>query len=277
MDISQNTICTFILFEKITMKNWENDFFQVADIFKNEFDLKYSYFEFSYLIGKELKSKRLKISELNYNKYMDYINKSTIMNISLLENYPKESKNSDPQNYISINRNDNKLYKYSGLYVHMPYDLLSSDYRNNLKKMFLKMLECGSNLGEIKYALLNPMKSDNLNIYYFLGLPSSELTEEEIHRVWAWRDNNEKYDSLIRDIYLANYLTRGHLNGKDGVLKIIENLIGKENIINCIKGTIIYMPLDMKNTELIQKNNIIYDKIREILKNNKMLMAWSGK
>jgi hypothetical protein len=277
MEKSQCTICTFILFNKIEMKSWEKAIFQITDQLKTEFNLKYSFFEFSYLVGGNLKSKRMKINELNHGKYLEYIKNTTIINISLLENYPKESKNSDPQNYISINTNDNKLYKYSGLYIHMPYDILHSDFRNNLKRMFLKMLEYGSMLGEIKYALLNPMQSDNLNIYYFLGLPSSKSNEEERHRIWAWRDNNDKFNTLLRDVYFANYITRGHLNGKENVIKQIEKIIGKENIIKYENGLIFYIPNKAGDSELTQLNNSTYDQIREIFNNNNMLMTWSGK
>lgn len=266
---NQIYICFHFYYDNFKIKNWKDEFFQIADRFQFRFNIKYNRFGFSYE-NNETRSKDYLYTQKNIEKYkQQFKNNARIISIDVCALLDKETYRSNPEFYFRLWKNT-KIKPYADFYLHIEQDIINI---HDWKELFLEIYNLADELGDIKYGLSHPVESEKMPAFLFLGIPSNLLNEEESNRVRKWIDNQNKYKQLIRDIYYANILSNGHIVNNDKMINEIKNVVGNANVIDKGSKKIIYLPylLDEYNFKKEVINNTI-NKIRKIVDDNKKLM-----
>ena len=73
-----------------------------------------------------------------------------------------------------------------------------------------------SSLANIRYGLVDVMQSRKYPGFYFLNSASSiYLTPEEEEDIERWRKQGHRFQTIVRDAYWGNILSKGHWGGDD--------------------------------------------------------------
>ena len=269
-------LCVQFVFHDFLDKNWDQSFFNISEKLESEFDIKYKRFAFSYLQD-EIKLKNLLLNSQNIKKYETIKKNNDIIHISVYSLLSSETPLHNAEFELSINKKYNKIYPNPKLYIHFELHKLNTVFNGNWRKLFTDLLNIANRFGKVKYGLLEPLQKEKGPSFYFLGLPMSTLPEEEKIRVWAWKKNMKNFDTLIRDVYFANFISAGHLHKNEHLLDKVSDLVGSENILSQKEGTIFYLPFELCDiSKKPNEINEIRNNLRKYFATNNLLMINKG-
>lgn len=232
----QVRFCHVIYFTSVFSQKWMEIFNKIALKYAAHVGRELTHFEF-WPRDNKTRCSLLRYIKRNQARLSDESQCSVYKGISF---YSKEKDLFWSPFFISIVKKDQLLIKMGKMKDVVIYDdygsvIIDCDLnylKNNnsecifFSKQFLEDIKVITDLG---YGVISAMEVNKYPRDYFRNSPSSpELTYEEEQEVQIWRREGHRFETLVRDIYWGNVLTRKHWGYDEAREQILLDVLKRE-------------------------------------------------
>ena len=263
-------ICTALYFSKFCLDKWVEQFFDFANDLAVKCNISLEKIECGYEHNKKINFKTFSYSDsgLKILEHFKLNRKIKSLNIYTLLEGDGYFKNPQFQLVASDD------LQFSRIYIQMHSNIFKKIISGSLCQFFDKIIKQVSAFGIIKYGFLHPIEAIKTPNLYVQGICTDKNTLVELEDCQSWMAHRELYDTQLRNIFLANYLTEKHIKLLKPYFDEIRKWIGDDYFITTSEGNLLLLlPFDLfKYQEFETEADKLREQLRQLLKSASGLM-----